>query len=97
MTDPAPIAAVRRYHELSDELTEQASKEQLAETARILAMWVAFLIRERGDVPAEEMTDYLRGAGFTRHQADLVMGGLEHYVVLLARIMRDKPAIPPAQ
>lgn len=49
----------RAYWQLSEELIASATKEDLAETARILAMQAAHYARKFGELPIPDMTDLL--------------------------------------
>lgn len=49
----------RAYWQLSEELIAQASKEDLAETARILAMQAAHYARKYGELPIPDLTHLL--------------------------------------
>jgi hypothetical protein len=49
----------KAYWALSDELIGKASKEQLAETARILALQSAHYARKYGELPLPALFDLL--------------------------------------
>ncbi len=49
----------RAYWQLSEDLIADATKEDLAETARILAMQAAHYARKYGELPIPDMTHLL--------------------------------------
>lgn len=51
MTD---LAAFKQYYKLADFLIEEATKEQLAECARLLALNVAHYQGKCGEIPLDE-------------------------------------------
>jgi hypothetical protein len=50
----AELTAFEQYYKLSDLLIEQATKAQLGETARLLALYVAHYQIKHGEIPLNE-------------------------------------------
>ena len=50
----AELTAFEQYYKLSDSLIEQATKAQLGETARLLALYVAHYQIRHGEIPLKE-------------------------------------------
>jgi len=52
--DMADLSTFKQYYELADMLIEKATKEQLAECARILALNLAQYKARHGEIPLDE-------------------------------------------
>ena len=50
----ADLSTFKQYYELADVLIEKATKEQLAECARLLALNVAHHKARHGEIPLDE-------------------------------------------
>ena len=50
----ADLSTFKQYYELADMLIEKATKEQLAECARILALNLAHYKARHGEIPLDE-------------------------------------------
>ena len=73
------------YWRLSEELIAGATKEDLAETARILAMQAAHYARKYGELPIPDMTHLLANAADEESVAFL-RDGTEALVGVLAMV-----------
>ena len=58
-TSNATFLEFKAYWQLSEEMIADATKEDLAETARILAMQAAHYARKFGELPIPDMTHLL--------------------------------------
>ena len=63
------------YLGVSDTLIEQATKEEIAEVARILALRVAHYRQRYGDVSVEELLEMLRTDTLSDEQAKVLAHG----------------------
>lgn len=75
------------YSALADQLTAAATKEQLAETARLLALNVAHLKSRSGEAPTEDLNEMLRAGQVNPDSAAMLADGMEHFVGVLASMM----------
>jgi hypothetical protein len=57
--DSETFVTLKAYSLLADQLAEHATKEQLVECARILALNVAHYASRYGELPIEEHLDFL--------------------------------------
>jgi hypothetical protein len=73
--DSETFATLKAYSRLADQLAEHATKEQLAECARILALNVAHYASQYGELPIEERLDFLHATDLSEEQAKLVEKG----------------------
>lgn len=71
------------YLGVSDTLIEQATKEEIAEVARVLALHVAHYRQRYGDVPVEESLEMLRTERVSDEQAKLLADGFGVLVEVL--------------
>ena len=71
------------YLGVSDTLIEQASKEEIAEVARVLALHVAHYRQRFGDVPIEESLEMLRTERVSDEQAKVLADGFGVLVEVL--------------
>lgn len=76
----------RAYWQLSEELIEGATKEDLAETARILAMQAAHYARKYGELPIPDLAHLLLTANADKDSVGLLCDGTEALVGVLAMV-----------
>lgn len=80
------LSAFEQYYKLADLLIEQATKEQLAECARLLALNLAHYQGKFGEVPLEETLAMLDATEPNESQTKLLTIGMENFVGVLANI-----------
>ncbi len=71
------------YVGVSDTLIEQATKEEIAEVARVLALHVAHYRARYGDVSIEESLEMLRAEKISDEQAKVLANGFGVLVEVL--------------
>ncbi|HET6891919.1 MAG TPA: hypothetical protein VFH31_12510 [Pyrinomonadaceae bacterium] len=76
--DSKSFDTLKAYSRLADQFVEHATKEQLGDCARILALNVAHYARRYGELPLEERLDLLHAMNLSEEQAKLVEQGLEN-------------------
>ena len=82
----------QKYNALADQLVNAASKEQLAECARILALNVAHYKARFGEAPTDDLTATLHGGKITDETAAILGSGMENLVGVLGTVMGlDQP------
>jgi len=74
------------YWRLSEEMISKASKEDLAETARILAMQAAHMTRRFGEQPMPGYVNLLSAANLDEGSIALLRDGAEAFVGVLATV-----------
>ena len=74
------------YWRLSVEMAAKASKEELVETARILAMQVAYVTRKYGEQELPDMSRFLSASTVDNDSVALLRDGTEAFVGVLATI-----------
>jgi hypothetical protein len=67
-----------------------ASKDQLAECARLLALNVAHYASRYGELPIEEHLDFLHVENLNEQQAKFVQRGMETFVGVLGNAMEQE-------
>ena len=81
------IETFRQYYKLADELIEKASKDDVAECARLLAMNIAHYQSKYGELPLSETLAML-GAGEPNHeQLELLTNAMEIFVGVLGTVV----------
>ncbi len=83
MTD---LSEYVQYNKLADMLIAQASKEQVAECARLLALNVAHYQMKFGELPLEDTLAMLDADEPNDDQAVLLAHGMEHLVGVLGTV-----------
>ena len=83
----ADLSSFQQYYKLADILIEQASKEQLAECARLLALNLAHYQGLYGDVPLDATLAILDASEPNDDQAMLLVGGMEVLVGVLGGVL----------
>lgn len=73
----ADLSSFQQYYKLADVLIEQASKEQLSECARLLALNLAHYQGLYGEVPLGETLAILDASEPSDEQSKLLAGGME--------------------
>jgi hypothetical protein len=84
MTD---LSQFQKYNKLADFLIDEASKEDLAECARLLALNVAHYQGKFGEIPLEETLATLEATEPNEEQAALLRDGMEILVGVLGTAM----------
>ena len=72
---------------LADHVLEAATKDQLAETARLLALNLAHYQLKYGDLPLENVEELLRTEEIDEETARLISTGMENLVGLLGLLV----------
>jgi hypothetical protein len=83
MTDEI-FAEFKAYWKLSEELIGKATKEQLAEVARILALQSAHYARKHGELPLPSLFELLKATELDPAKVELLRDGTEAFVGVLA-------------
>ena len=83
------FASLKVYMTLADQLVASATKDDLAECARILALNVAHYAGRYGELPIEEHLDFLHVDSLSDEQARFVRQGLETFVGVLGNVMEQ--------
>ena len=74
------------YWQLSEEMIAKASKDDLAETARILAMQAAHMTRKYGEQPLPDLAHLLSASTLDDESIALMRDGAEAFVGVLATV-----------
>ncbi|MBU1691620.1 MAG: hypothetical protein KKD65_12915 [Gammaproteobacteria bacterium] len=82
----ADLSTFEQYYKLANMLIEKATKEQLAECARLLALNVAHYQGKFGEVPLEETLALLDAEEPSEDQAKLLTVGMENLVGVLGSV-----------
>lgn len=83
----ADLSEFQQYNKLADLLIEQASKDQLAECARLLALNLAHYQGKFGEIPLEDTLAILGATEPNEEQALLLRDGMEILVGLLGSVL----------
>ena len=75
------------YTRLAADLIEQASKDQLADVARLLALNIGWYHHRYGDVPQEELLKLVRVETLGEDGKCLLLHGMQNLVSALAEVM----------
>jgi hypothetical protein len=83
MTD---LTLFAQYDQLADMLIEQATKEQLAECARLLAMNLAHHQSLHGEIPLDETLAMIEATEPNEAQVKLLTDGIANLIGMLGNI-----------
>lgn len=83
----ADLSTFQQYYRLSDALIENASREQLAECARLLALNLAHYQGLYGEVPLNEVQAALDVSEPNDDQIILLARGMENLVGVLGNVL----------
>ena len=84
MTD---FSTFKQYYNLADQLIAKSSKEEIAETARLLAMNLAHYQYKYGELPLEETLAMLGMEKPNEEQVKLLADGMEILVGVLGNVV----------
>jgi len=84
MTD---LSEFQQYYTLADRLIEDATKEQLAECARLLALNLAHYQGKFGELPLDETLAIINATEPNDEQAVLLRDGMEVLVGVLGSVL----------
>jgi hypothetical protein len=77
----------RAFYSFADRLIDGASKEDVAEAARLLALNVAHYQQKYGALPFEGFADLLRADDINAETADLPSAGKQNLVGALGQVL----------
>jgi hypothetical protein len=83
----ADLSTFQQYYRLADALIENASREQLAECARLLALNLAHYQELYGEVPLEDTLTVLSASEPNDGQSRLLALGMENLVGVLGNVL----------
>jgi len=84
MYDTADFTA---YSRLADELIAKATKEQLADVARLLALNIGYYHKRYGDVLQEELLGMVGAKTLDEETKRLLLRGMQNLVSALGEVM----------
>lgn len=82
----ADLSLFDQYNKLAIQLIDQASKDQLAECAQLLAMNLAHYQGKYGEIPLEETLATLEENEPNDEQAKMLEDGMEIFVGVLGNV-----------
>lgn len=91
MLDLTGYGRLAQLTTLTERMINDASREALVATTRLLALQVARLQQMHGVLPLDESIDLLESKGLSEAQAAHVADGLEVLAMALATIRDDEP------
>lgn len=96
MLNLTPFGRLTECTKLTDKMISEASKDALAETARILAIQVAHYQRKFGNLPLEDSIALLETKALSEDQAGWMADGLENLAIAIASV-KDEEQRPTVQ
>ena len=84
MEDTAEFTA---YSHLADDLIGKATKVQVADVARLLALNIGYYHEKFGDVPQETLLGMVRAETLNDESKRLLLHGMQNLVPALAEVM----------
>jgi len=74
------------YARLADQLIERATKDQLADVARLLALNIGYYHQRYGDVPQDILLKMVRAEALDEETHALLSSGMQNLVSALAEV-----------
>lgn len=89
----ATLLELSHLYNLTDQLIEKATKQELAETARLLAVNLSHYQMKYGELPLEETLAMINIEKPNAEQTDMLVNGMENLVGLLGNVVMgiDEP------
>ncbi len=82
----ADMTLFRQYIDLADQMIANSTKDNISETARLLAMNLAHYQSKFGDMPLEETLAALYAGSPNESQLHLLVSGMENLVGVLSMV-----------
>jgi hypothetical protein len=96
MLNLTPFGRLTEFTKLTDKMINEASKDALADTARMLAIQVAHYQRKFGNLPLEDSIALLETKALSEDQAGWIADGLENLAIAIASV-KDEEQRPTVQ
>lgn len=89
----ATLLELSHLYNLTDQLVEKASKQELAETARLLAVNLSHYQMKYGDLPLDEQLAMINIEKPNAEQTEMLVNGMNNLVGLLGNVVMgiDEP------
>jgi len=89
----ATLLELSHLYNLTDQLVEKASKQELAETAKLLAISLSHYQIKFGDLPLDEQLAMIDIARPNAEQTEMLVNGMTNLVGLLGNVVMgiDEP------
>ena len=84
MTD---LVELSHYYNLADQLIEKASKQDIAEAARLLALNLAHYQIKYGELPLDETLAMLDVVKPNSNQTEMLVKGMENLIGVLGNVV----------
>jgi len=97
MLDLTGYGRLTEFSKLTDRMLAQASKQAVADAARLLAAQLAQYQRQFGTLPTDGVLDLLGKRDLTEEEAGRVADGLETLAVALATVPDDDGSVATVQ
>ncbi len=97
MLNVTPYGRLAEFTKLTDKMIDEASKEALAQAARMLAIQIGHYERKFGVLPLDDAMDLLEAEALSEDQAGWVADGLENLAVAIASVLDDRDDPPTMQ
>jgi len=81
------FATFKQYYNLADHLLETSTKDDIAETARLLAMNIAHYQMKYGALPLEDTLAFIGSGKPNNEQIDLLTNSMEILVGVLGTVV----------
>jgi hypothetical protein len=83
------ILELSHLYNLADQLLEKASKDDIAETARLLAVNLSHYQLKYGELPVEETQAMLDIVKPNAEQTDILVNGMMNLIGMLGNVVMD--------
>lgn len=83
----ATLLELSHYYNLADQLIEKATKQEIAETARLLAVNLAHYKMKYGELPLDETLAMIAIEKPNAEQTEMLVNGMENLIGVLANVV----------
>ena len=89
----ATLLELSHLYDLTDQLIEKATKQEIAETARLLAVNLSHYQMKYGDLPLDETLAMIAIEKPNAVQTEMLVNGMENLIGVLANVVMglDEP------
>lgn len=96
MADDVDLSTFADYYRVADALVDRATKEELAEAGRLLAMHVAYYRERYGPVPDDQVYRCMTETEITDEDRKHLEASTMFFAETVALVIADRPEVTPS-
>ena len=78
--------SLQAYMQITDKLIQHASKEEIADVARLLAINLGYYYQQYGEVPQDELLELIKTEQLNHEQTGVSVAGMKNLIAALMEV-----------